>query len=150
MVWFLLKKTKHCCKPWENSFGNRNFELWCLSRINIRPYTIFITCKRHEENTEDLLLYVDDTCIVYSHQSINFTEKNLNYGFNNLCECFIDNKLSIHFGEDKTRSILSKRENKSNPSLNIIRNENAIRQHSVAKYLFIRWKCLGKLWLGWL
>ena len=30
----------------------------------------------------------------------------LNKDFNSLCEWFIDDKLSIHFGEEKTKSIL--------------------------------------------
>ena len=126
LVWFLLKKAKHCCKPCENSFGNRNFELWCPSRINIRPYTILIICKLDEDSTEecDLYLYADDACILYSHQNVNFFEINLNHDFNNLCEWLIDNKLSIHFGEDKTKSILCKRGSKSNFSLKITRNEN--------------------------
>ena len=62
----------------------------------------------------DLRLYADDTCILYSHQNVKFIERNLNYDFNNLCEWFIDNKLSIHFGEDKTKSILFKRRNRLN------------------------------------
>ena len=33
-------------------------------------------------------------------------EKRLNEDFENLCDWFVDNKLSIHFGEDKTKSIL--------------------------------------------
>ena len=32
-------------------------------------------------------------------------EKRLNKDFENLCDWFVDNKLSIHFGEDKTKSI---------------------------------------------
>ena len=54
ILWFLLKKAKHCYKPRENSFGNRNFELWCPTRINFRPYTIFIIYKQHEDSTEEL------------------------------------------------------------------------------------------------
>ena len=50
-------------------------------------------------------------------------------------EWFIDNELSIYFVEDKTKSILFKRRNKSNLSLNITRNENVIKQHSVVEYL---------------
>ena len=49
-----------------------------------------------------------------------------------------NNELSIYFVEDifcKTKSILFKRRNKSNLSLNITRNENAIKQRSVVKYL---------------
>ena len=33
-------------------------------------------------------------------------ETNLNNDFSNLCEWFLDNKLSTHFGERKTKSIL--------------------------------------------
>ena len=33
-------------------------------------------------------------------------EDKLNNDFNTLCDWFVDNKLSIHFGEDKTKSIL--------------------------------------------
>ena len=74
-----------------------------------------------------LRLYVDETCILYSHQNAKFIERNLNYDFSNLFEWFIDSKLSIHFGEDKARSILFKRGNKSNFSLNITRNEKVIK-----------------------
>ena len=82
----------------------------------------------------DLRLYADDTSILYSHQSVKFIERNLNYDFNSLWEWFINNKLSIHFVEDKTKSILFKGANKSNPSLNITQNEKALKQHSVVKY----------------
>ena len=33
-------------------------------------------------------------------------EKQLHRDFRNICEWFVDNSLSIHFGEDKTKSIL--------------------------------------------
>ena len=52
----------------------------------------------------DLFLYVDDTRLVF--QSKNVIEKQLNEDFTNICDWFVDNKLSIHFGEDKTKSIL--------------------------------------------
>ena len=78
-------------------------------------------------NNCDLRLYQDDTCILYSHQNVKFIEWNLNYDFNNLCEWLIDKKLSIHLGGDKTKSILFKWQNKSNLTLNIIRNEKVIK-----------------------
>ena len=39
---------------------------------------------------------------------MNVTEmkKRLTKDFSNICDWFVDNKLSIHFGEDKTKSIL--------------------------------------------
>ena len=54
----------------------------------------------------DLFLYADDTCLVCQHKDINKIENQLNEDFSNICDWFVDNKLSIHFGEDKTRSIL--------------------------------------------
>ena len=50
----------------------------------------------------DSLLYVDDTCIVFQHKTV--IEKQLTRDFSSLCDWFVDNKLSIHFGQDKTKS----------------------------------------------
>ena len=49
----------------------------------------------------------------------------------------MDNKLSIHFGEDKTKSILfaSKFKNKNIKKLNIKYGDTQIKQHSKIKYL---------------
>ena len=80
-------------------------------------------------------MITDAIWILYSHQNRTFIVNNLNYDFNNLCEWFICNKLCIHFGENKTKSNLLKREKKSNLSLNITQNEKAMKQHSVVKYL---------------
>ena len=53
----------------------------------------------------DVRLYADDTCISFTHKNISEIEVKLNKDFNSLCDWFLDNKLSIHFGEDKTKSI---------------------------------------------
>ena len=66
----------------------------------------------------NLLLDVDDRCLLHSHQNVRFIERNLNSDFNNLCKWFIDNRLSIH---------------KSNLPLTIIRNENTIKQYSLVE-----------------
>ena len=52
------------------------------------------------------LLYSDDTCIVFQHKSEIEIEKNLFRDFSSLCNWFVDNKLCIHFRQDKTKSIL--------------------------------------------
>ena len=44
--------------------------------------------------------------LVFQHKDINRIENQLNEDFSNICDWFVDNKLSIHFGEDKTKSIL--------------------------------------------
>ena len=85
----------------------------------------------------DLLLYADDTCIIYQHKDINEISKVLNANFSNLCDWFLDNKLSIHFGDDKTKCILfaSKGKVKKADHLNIKYKEIIIKQHSKANYL---------------
>ena len=54
----------------------------------------------------NLFLYADDSCLMYQHRDANEIEKQLNKDFENVCNCFVGHKLSIHFGEDKTKSIL--------------------------------------------
>ena len=66
----------------------------------------------------DLLLYADDSCLVFGDNDVNEIEKQLNRNFNSLCDWFVDNKLSIHFGEDKTKSILFGRK-KNEPAVKI-------------------------------
>ena len=46
----------------------------------------------------DLYLYADDSCLVYTGRDIKDIEANLNRNFNSLCDWFVENKLSIHFG----------------------------------------------------
>ena len=60
----------------------------------------------------DLLLYADDTGLIFQYKDINIIEQQLNRNFSNICDWFRHNKLSIHFGEDKTNSILLTPSNK--------------------------------------
>ena len=85
----------------------------------------------------NLFLYADDSCLVCQHKDINEIEKQLNVDFSNICDWFVDNKLSIHFGEDKTKSILfaSKFKKKNIKKLHIKYGDIQIKQHSKVKYL---------------
>ena len=84
-----------------------------------------------------LYLYADDSCLVYTDKDINVIENILNKNFNSLCDWFVENKLSIHFGEDKTKSIIfgTKRRLNDTHKLDIRRNEIKIKQHTEVKYL---------------
>ncbi|XP_057316760.1 uncharacterized protein LOC130657775 [Hydractinia symbiolongicarpus] len=85
----------------------------------------------------DLFLYADDSCLLFQHKDITEMENALNTDFSNLCDWFVDNKLSIHFGEDKTKSILfaSRGKIKKAEKLNISYNGVEIKQHTKVKYL---------------
>ena len=54
----------------------------------------------------NLFLYADESCIVVQGNVVIEIEKQLNGDFTNSCEWFADNRLNIHFDEDKTESIL--------------------------------------------
>ena len=68
-----------------------------------------------------LPLYADDSCILYQKKDVLQIENRLSEDFENLCDWFVDNKLSIYFGEDKAKSILfsSKHRAKNILQLNI-------------------------------
>ena len=54
----------------------------------------------------EIFIYTNDTCPVFQHKNIKTIEEHLNRDFSTLADWFVDNKLSVHFGEDKTKSIL--------------------------------------------
>ena len=54
----------------------------------------------------DSYLHADDSCIFYQQENVKKIENVLNKEFSSLYQWFINNKLTIHFGEDKTKSIL--------------------------------------------
>ena len=84
----------------------------------------------------DLFLYAHNICLVCQHKDINNIENQLNQDFCNIYDWFVD-KLSIHFGEDKTKSILFaskfKRKNIKKPHKRY--GDREIEQHSKFKYL---------------
>ena len=81
-----------CAAPQRSILGSLLF----LVYINTLPQAV----------VSDSLLYADDTCIVFQHKSKSEFEKQLIRDFWSLCDCFIDDKLSIHFGQDKTIKII--------------------------------------------
>ena len=54
----------------------------------------------------NLLLYADDSCLIYQHEDIAEIEKILNEDFEKIYDWFVDSKLRNNFGDHKTNSIL--------------------------------------------
>ena len=54
----------------------------------------------------EMLLYADDTSLDFQAKDLDTIYDRLNTEFNKLFDWFIYNKLSIHFVDDKTMSIL--------------------------------------------
>ena len=85
----------------------------------------------------DCDLYADNTCLLCQHEDLDRINKELTKNFYNTCDWFVDNKLSIHFGEDKTKSILFSTKNKKKKigTLEIKYGNNNIKQYSKVTYL---------------
>ena len=74
---------------------------------------------------------------MFQHKEVEEIERVLNNEFENICDWFVDSKLSIHSGEDKTKSILfaSQRKIKTIKKLNIKYQDIEIKQHLQVTYL---------------
>ena len=83
----------------------------------------------------ELFLYADDTCLTFQHENLKEIEDQLNLNFSRLCDWFIDSKLSIHLGEDKTKSILFGTNIKRARPLNIAYGNVKIKQYTKVTYL---------------
>ena len=92
-----------------------------------------------EAVTSTPLLYTDDSCILYQHKDAMQIEKQLHEDFEDLCDWFVDNELSIHFDEVKAKAILfaSKRRAKNIHQLNIKYND----KYKTAFGSSIFWMC---------
>ena len=75
----------------------------------------------------ELLLYADDTYLIFQQKDVTETESALNKSFSMLCDWFVDNKLSIRFGENKKKSILFGRKHKINKSKTLNIQHNGIK-----------------------
>ena len=85
----------------------------------------------------DLFLYADDSCLLFQHKKVEEIQNVLTENLSNLCDWFVDNKLSIHFDEDKTKSILfsSKHKVRKAESLKIKYKNIELAQHKRVIYL---------------
>ena len=77
-----------------------------------------------------IFLYADDSGLTFQHKYVHTIEHQLNKNFANLCEWFVDNKLSIHLGEHKAKCILlgSKDKLKKAGKLNLMYNGIDIKE----------------------
>ena len=152
---FAVKKMKclnfriSIIKWFESHFSNRKF----LVCIDVFSDAEMLKCSEPKDyilgpllfllHVNDLLqslseagsyLYTDDTIIFYRHENVKKIENILNKEFSSLCPWFMDNKLSIHFGDDKTKYILFSTV-RGLREINISFVGHSIKQHETVEYL---------------
>ena len=80
----------------------------CTSRFYLR--IIIVPCVSVKDMTQavklNLFLYANDSCLMYQHRDVEKIEKQLNKDFEYISDWFVDNKLSIHIDEEKSKTIL--------------------------------------------
>ena len=151
----LLEKIKYfgyrtsVTKWFESSLSNRKF-LVCIdvfseagtlkygapqgSTVGPLLFLLYVNDLPQSSSDAGSYLYADDTYIFYQHKDIKKIEKVLNKESSSLCQWFIDNKLSIHFREDKTKSILFSK-TRGLKEINILFAGHSIKQHKTVEYL---------------
>ena len=85
----------------------------------------------------DLFLYADDTCLLFQHKDLERVKEELTKNFSNIFDWFVDKKLRIHFGENKSKSILSSTKNRKREigTLDMQYENVKIKQYSKVTYL---------------
>ena len=111
---------KYCVPP-----GSNHGPIFFLLYVNDLPQSLSDTGS---------YLYADDTCIFYQHEDVKKIVNALNKEFSSLCQWFIGNKLSIHFGEDKTKSVLFSKK-RGLKEINISLAGCSIKKHETVEYL---------------
>ena len=87
------------------------------------------------------LLYAGNMGLIFQPKDINIIEHEVNTNFENFCNSFVDNKLSIHLSEDKRESILFAPLNKCKKlrKINISCSSLKVKQYSEVTYLGCIW-----------
>ena len=108
------------------------------TRVYQKSCFVFGPCERYATSSQINFTFI---CRWFMHlapiQRNRWNWKTPYKDFENICDWFVDNKLSINFGKDKTKSILftSKRRSKNIHQLNIRYNQMNIKHHSQVTYL---------------
>ena len=100
---------------------------------------LFLLCINDTQQAVDcdLFLYAADTCLLFQHKDLDRIKEELTKNFSNICDWFVDNNSSIHFGEDKTKSMLfsTKTRKRKIGTLDIQYGGVKIKQYSKVTYL---------------
>ena len=100
---------------------------------DLRFWYILVTCLSH-------YLYADDTCIFVQEKDTQKIEDLRNKEFSTLCAWFVDNRLWIHNGKDKTKWVLFSK-TKRWPKLNVSCGNRSITQYHTIECLWCQINC---------
>ena len=67
----------------------------------VRLFLIYVS-NMPQVVTSNLFLYADDSCLMFQHEKVEDIEQLLNNDFENICNWFVDSRLSFSLGKDET------------------------------------------------
>ena len=108
--------------------------MWSSSRIYFMIISLYPLYKWRASGSQMWTPFICRWCLSnFSKQQI---EHQINKNFSLICDWFVENKLSTHFQEDETKSILFSSESKIRKAspLNIQYKEVKIKQYTKVKY----------------
>ena len=124
-------------------FWSWNIKVWCSTRLYSWTAPFCIICKWSSPIIiRSWLLSVCGWDLYflpsYEYENIKKIEDVLNKEFLSLCQSFINNKVSIHFGDNKTKCILFSKA-RDLREINRFISGHSINQHETVKYLSCQW-----------
>ena len=111
--------------------------MWHSPRIHSRTTSTFALYKWLASSCCQRFATLCRWYIVFQHKNVTEVEKQLLRDFSSLCDWFVNNKLSVHFSQDKTKSISfgTKHKLRNAKALSIVYNGIEIKQFEKVKYL---------------
>ena len=88
-----------------SEFGTLKYSVPKSSILGTALFLLYVNDLPQSLSEVGSYLYADDTCIFYQHEDVKEIEYFLNKEFSSLCQWSIDDKLSVLFWKDKTKSI---------------------------------------------
>ena len=78
----------------ENNFADKVLIICGVPQVSILGPLLFLFYVNDMVRAVncDLLLYADDTGLIFQHKDINIIEQQLNRNFSNICDWFVDSK----------------------------------------------------------
>ena len=67
----------------------------------VRLFLIYVS-NMPQVVTSNLFLHADDSRLMFQHEKVEDIEKLLNNDFENICNWFVDSRLSFSLGKDET------------------------------------------------
>ena len=86
----------------------------------------------------ELFLYADDIWLLFQQKDLEQIKEELTKNFSNIFDWFLDNKLSIHFRKDETKSTLFPTKNRKRKIGTLYTHHGVVKMKQYSKVTYLR------------